>query len=302
MAVAGEAKRNHIFISYSERNKQFAAKIAFNLDLEGYDAWMADRNLAGGDEWVRRVEERVLSCDAFIAIVSSASLGSKWVERETLLALKKEKPVFPILWGKEKVETPLHLKGLHRINFRTNQDAALQQLYRALKLRLSPLPAEETALLNQSIVMEETGPLNPPISPAYQKPLMGGDLRRGRSKPYLLLVMSYIEAEELLLVPIAEGEEILIGRRGKEKKAYDRMFGFIDVTTMGHAYSYTVSRVHARIVNDGQNLYVIDSNSTNGTYLNDNRIEAERAIPLKSNDLLRFGGLAEARISIRTVQ
>ena len=36
-------------------------------------------------------------------------------------------------------------------------------------------------------------------------------------------------------------------------------------------------------------LYIIDLNSTNGTYVNNKRIEPQRYIELKATDMLRFG-------------
>jgi hypothetical protein len=48
-----------------------------------------------------------------------------------------------------------------------------------------------------------------------------------------------------------------------------------------------ISRRHARIVRNGENFFVEDLGSSNGTYVNDRRITARA--PLVANDLLRIG-------------
>ena len=53
----------------------------------------------------------------------------------------------------------------------------------------------------------------------------------------------------------------------------------------------TVSRVHARIEHRTDGFYVSDLYSTNGTLLNDKRLESGCAVLLKGGDVLRMGGL-----------
>jgi len=54
----------------------------------------------------------------------------------------------------------------------------------------------------------------------------------------------------------------------------------------------TLSRRHARIVRDGGQYFVReDSATTNGTYLNGERLQTGVAVPVKSGDKLRFGSI-----------
>lgn len=50
----------------------------------------------------------------------------------------------------------------------------------------------------------------------------------------------------------------------------------------------SVSRVHARLVREGENYSLIDLNSTNGTYLNGQRLAPDEICPLKDGDEIRF--------------
>lgn len=51
-----------------------------------------------------------------------------------------------------------------------------------------------------------------------------------------------------------------------------------------------VSRHHAQIVNDGSQITICDLNSTNGTFVNGQRISSQ--VILKQNDLVNLGGVA----------
>ena len=56
----------------------------------------------------------------------------------------------------------------------------------------------------------------------------------------------------------------------------------------------SVSRKHAevRLANDGQSWTVVDLNSTNGTYLNGNRVTTDSEPLLKQRDIIQFGKVA----------
>jgi len=54
----------------------------------------------------------------------------------------------------------------------------------------------------------------------------------------------------------------------------------------------TLSRRHAKILRDGAQYFVREDNATtNGTYLNGERLQTGVAVPLKSGDMLRFGSI-----------
>lgn len=49
-----------------------------------------------------------------------------------------------------------------------------------------------------------------------------------------------------------------------------------------------ISRSHAKIVNQDGKFYIVDTQSTNGTYINGKVIEPNKSIEIKNGDLLRF--------------
>ncbi|TCL54286.1 FHA domain-containing protein [Kineothrix alysoides] len=54
----------------------------------------------------------------------------------------------------------------------------------------------------------------------------------------------------------------------------------------------SMSRIHARFTKDGENIYVTDLNSTNGTFKNGLRLEPNETAGIEAGDELRFGKMA----------
>lgn len=80
-----------------------------------------------------------------------------------------------------------------------------------------------------------------------------------------------------------------IGRDPKELPDTDLLASFIDVTAYG-AHLMGVSRLHARIDVDKDGKYrIIDLRSTNGTRVNDLRLEPFQSFPLKESDHVWLG-------------
>lgn len=53
----------------------------------------------------------------------------------------------------------------------------------------------------------------------------------------------------------------------------------------------SVSRIHARFVEKDGRISLIDMNSTNGTFVNEIRLEQEEIVPLEDGDEIRFGNV-----------
>ena len=78
------------------------------------------------------------------------------------------------------------------------------------------------------------------------------------------------------------GDDVIIGR-------HDHMPGGQESDIL--LADNRVSRHHAKIVRKGQSYYVMDLNSTNGTYLNARRLEPQRRYPLHEGGNLQMGGV-----------
>lgn len=79
-----------------------------------------------------------------------------------------------------------------------------------------------------------------------------------------------------------DGEEII--EINKNSILIGRMENFVDYLISNSA----IGKVHAEILQEGEEFYVVDCNSKNGTFLNDNRIPPNTKKVIKNNDILRF--------------
>ena len=87
----------HIFISYSRRDIVYAEKLINALRREGFNPWVDMEHLGAGTQWLRRLQKQIVTCDAYILIMSRNSYNSTWVPDELVVAKTKGKPIFPLL-------------------------------------------------------------------------------------------------------------------------------------------------------------------------------------------------------------
>lgn len=78
-------------------------------------------------------------------------------------------------------------------------------------------------------------------------------------------------------------DEFIVGRRMEETSE-----AFLDLSNLG-GYLLGLSRRHAKIRRAGSGYEIIDLNSTNGTWLNDERLNPYQPYPLTSGAQLRLG-------------
>jgi hypothetical protein len=92
-----EVSMGHIFISYSKKDVVYAEKLINALRREGFSPWVDTEGLAASTHWQRRLQRQILSCDAYILIMSRNAFNSRWVPDELVTAKSKDKPIFPLL-------------------------------------------------------------------------------------------------------------------------------------------------------------------------------------------------------------
>lgn len=86
----------HIFISYSKKDSDFAIKLADDLISAGYKVWI-DRSLQVGEDWADTIEENLAKASGVIVVLSSKSIASSWVQHEGSIAYGLKKPMYPLL-------------------------------------------------------------------------------------------------------------------------------------------------------------------------------------------------------------
>jgi hypothetical protein len=87
---------NHVFISYSTRNEDYARRLARSIEAEGIPVWIAIRMKFGAD-FLDLIQEKIEGCFAVVIVASTHARKSKWVKAELRLAQDLGKEIIPLL-------------------------------------------------------------------------------------------------------------------------------------------------------------------------------------------------------------
>jgi hypothetical protein len=98
------------FISYSNKDDDFARRLHADLQQQGVRCWFAPEDLKIGDKFRMRIDESIRLYDKLMVILSENSLRSSWVEEEVEAAVEKERKqnklvLFPICLDDAVMET-----------------------------------------------------------------------------------------------------------------------------------------------------------------------------------------------------
>ncbi len=74
--------KSKIFISHSSLDKPFAKLLCMDLEAQGYIPWLDEWDIRVGESIPERISSGLQEADFILVILSSNSVGSKWVERE----------------------------------------------------------------------------------------------------------------------------------------------------------------------------------------------------------------------------
>jgi hypothetical protein len=127
----------------------------------------------------------------------------------------------------------------------------------------------------------ETGILGSDEGEIKRSAAQAGTSTLGDTREVILVVRGMIER-----VMIREQAEVKLGRF----EPAGRTMGELDLTPYG-AMDRGVSRFHARIHIENNQLFITDMNSTNGTYIGGVKIAPNVATPLRKGDELTLGRL-----------
>lgn len=123
-------------------------------------------------------------------------------------------------------------------------------------------------------------PETPGLSPAKPTPSAYETVSAAHSAGRLLSTATNAS------LPLPAQAEMIIGRRDPERGISPD----IDLSGQGNTSS-SVSRQHARLLVQGNQVFIEDLNSTNSTYLNRQRLQPGQRYLVNSGDELRLGGV-----------
>jgi TIR domain len=89
-----------LFLSHASQDRAFVNKLATFLAERKIPFWYSKRHLVGAKQWHDEIGKALKNCDWFLVVLSPAAVRSKWVKRELLYALQKdryENRIVPVL-------------------------------------------------------------------------------------------------------------------------------------------------------------------------------------------------------------
>jgi|GEM_PF-701543 len=140
-----------IFLSHTSTDKAFVRKLAADLRNYGHTVWMDEAEINTRDSLIREVSDGIDAIDYIAAVLSGASIGTNWVEKELKTATTrpfkgKWVPVLPLII--EQVALPAFLEGKDCTDFSDPGEykVKLQQLLDSLGDSKLVTPADYKAL------------------------------------------------------------------------------------------------------------------------------------------------------------
>lgn len=112
--------RTGVFISHDWRDKEFARKIAADLEVAGARIWIDEAEIAVGEMLIEKIRRGIDEMDYLAVVLSPNSIRSEWVKREIDVAMNQEiegrrVKVLPLLF--RQCELPGFLKGKYYADF-----------------------------------------------------------------------------------------------------------------------------------------------------------------------------------------
>jgi hypothetical protein len=80
-----------VFISYSEKDREFAQRLQADLARYGIRTWYSQRDLHSGDTLYDSIKEAIRSSDKILLVLSKNSIQGPWVQKEIESAFEKER-------------------------------------------------------------------------------------------------------------------------------------------------------------------------------------------------------------------
>ncbi|WP_260483435.1 TIR domain-containing protein [Sphingomicrobium flavum] len=265
-----------IFLSYSRDDREAAARVAFALEHEGYSVWW-DAAIHSGETFDEVIERNLRAARVVLVLWSPSSVGSRWVRAEATQGDRRQKLVPAII---EPCELPIAFELTHNTNLSgwsgDRADPAWKQLMADIAHHLG----------------REPQPFTPPtlrrhgerqVEAAAPAPTTNRDEAIEATQFFTSASSGAYDDQELHVLHMAEGEgaprQHVIGplgvKIGRSKPA--------DIVLSDPR----VSRSHCQIIIRGEALEVTDLSSTNGTYVDDDRIDGPTTLPVGSE--LRVG-------------
>lgn len=137
LSVTQTKSQIRIFICYAKEDIKQAQQICMGLKNEGYDPWMDEEKLVGGQDWELEITRAIEESNFFLACLSSHSITKEgYVQKELkkgldILDRQPEGRIYLIPVRLEDCKVPMKLSGYHWVNF--FRDDGMERLLNAIE-------------------------------------------------------------------------------------------------------------------------------------------------------------------------
>jgi hypothetical protein len=136
-----------VFVSYSRRDSEFVGKLARSIEERGKDVWLDVEGIADGEVFPEAIKRAIEQSDAFVFLITPASVASSYCENEVDYARETAKRIVPVLRDPvADTELPAEIRDRNWIPFieDTQFEASLELAAPLVTTRLTTL--ERTAV------------------------------------------------------------------------------------------------------------------------------------------------------------
>lgn len=147
-----------IFISYSSKEMEIAAKICEYLEENGFECWIAPRNVVGGANYPTQIVNAIKDCEFFLLLASRNTNLSGHVSNEVDIAFNSKKIIIPFrLENVEFTDEYTYFLGRkHRIDAYKDMNTALRLLISDLNKFKNNTPPSTITEENKLSIIQQT--------------------------------------------------------------------------------------------------------------------------------------------------
>ena len=283
----GRVSGPDIFLSYARQDRTTARMFAECLSDEGFNVWW-DASLHSGETFDEVIERNLRDARAVVVLWSPRSVSSRWVRAEATQADRRNKLVPAII---EPCDRPIIFELTHAAELSDWAGEITDLRWRTFVADLHRMVEAKTghehARTSQPAVAKQAQPTSrQPLRPGSDDVIFADRTRRStppapaarRSEPASSGELHRLEFEDAELGEgpiVIDASSLKVGRSAPA-----------DIV-IAHK---SVSREHCSIGLANDELLVTDLNSTNGTYIDEVRINRATILPVGS--VLRVGQVA----------
>lgn len=256
-----------VFVSYAREDGGVVYPLVMRLKRHGVPIWIDEHNIESGMHWDLAIEDALRDASHVLVILSKASVQSQYVRAEIDLALEGKKKIVPILIN--ACTRPIQIRRIQYIDFMKDEVNGFKKLLKALphELNLNQESVSRTIVVPKAGAVDGVYGEKFVIFPEDKK-----TIQEGGKYIYPTLVFESTNRKNRRNW-IMKINALYIGRE------HD-----CDIVIP----SKEISRRHAQIVRRGERYQIIDLDSTNGTWMNGEKLEINKPIVLKHGDKLNF--------------